>query len=127
MARVWNMQTGAEVFSMRLPGYGGANCAALSPNGQKVVASSGWDDTFVWDVENRKELAHLSGHTGALHTLEFSPDGCWIVTSSDDKSARLWLNNRPEYWWGVAWLPEFWLTLLFAGAWVWSVFIKGKT
>lgn len=29
--------------------------------------------------------------------------------------------RRPEYWWGVAWLPEFWLTLVFGAALVWSV------
>jgi len=29
--------------------------------------------------------------------------------------------RRPEYWWGVAWLPEFWLTLLFAAALAFSL------
>ncbi|HEY3321940.1 MAG TPA: hypothetical protein VGP72_15845 [Planctomycetota bacterium] len=33
----------------------------------------------------------------------------------------LWQHTRAEYWWGVAWLPEFWLTLLLGGALVWSV------
>ena len=25
---------------------------------------------------------------------------------------HLWQRRRPEYWWGVAWLPEFWLTVV---------------
>jgi hypothetical protein len=34
--------------------------------------------------------------------------------------------RRPEYWWGVAWLAEFWLTALFAGALGWSVWRDRK-
>jgi len=29
--------------------------------------------------------------------------------------------RRPEWWWGVFWLWEFWLTAVFAGLFVWSV------
>jgi hypothetical protein len=32
-----------------------------------------------------------------------------------------WHRRRPEYWWGLAWLPEFWLALIFGGAFAWSV------
>jgi hypothetical protein len=40
---------------------------------------------------------------------------------------QIWHRRRPEYWWGVAWLPEFWLTALFAGALVWSVWRDRKS
>jgi hypothetical protein len=26
----------------------------------------------------------------------------------------VWSRRRPERWWGIAWLPEFWLTLILA-------------
>jgi len=29
--------------------------------------------------------------------------------------------RRPEWWWGVFWLWEFWLTAAFAGLFIWSV------
>jgi hypothetical protein len=35
--------------------------------------------------------------------------------------------RRPEWWWGVAWLPEFWATLVFAGAFGWSAWRDRRT
>jgi len=51
---------------------------------------------------------------------QFGSNGREIVTARDG-IITIWSPNRPPYWWGVAWLPEFWLTVLFAGALVWSV------
>ena len=52
----------------------------------------------------------------------FAPDGQHIVTGSKNGGkGHIWSRRRPEYWWGIAWLPEFWLTVLFGGALVWSV------
>jgi hypothetical protein len=51
-----------------------------------------------------------------------SADGNWVAICSDrNRFAYLYWRRRPEYWWGVAWLPEFWLTILFAPAFLWSV------
>ncbi|MCY3024006.1 MAG: WD40 repeat domain-containing protein [Planctomycetota bacterium] len=49
--------------------------------------------------------------------------------ASWDKCSRLHLRyfRRPEYWWGIAWLPEFWLTLVFAAGVVWSVYKDRST
>jgi len=45
---------------------------------------------------------------------------------ADFRDNTIWHRRRPEYWWGVAWLPEFWLTALFAGALGWSVWRDRK-
>jgi len=63
----------------------------------------------------------LKGHSGNVLSAMFSPDGERIVTASDDKTARVWKRRRPEYWWGVAWLPEFWVTLILGVALLWSL------
>jgi len=32
----------------------------------------------------------------------------------------LW-RRRPEHWWGVLWLPEFWAVVFFGGAFLWNL------
>jgi len=42
--------------------------------------------------------------------------------SKDDRAVQLsFVRRRPEYWWGIVWLPEFWLTILLAGGFLVSV------
>jgi WD40 repeat protein len=55
-----------------------------------VVTASLDKTARVWDAESRRALAILTGHQGAVHTAEFSPDGKRVVTASSDKTARVW-------------------------------------
>src|SRR5256885_16621995 len=32
----------------------------------------------------------LTGHTAVIHSVTFSPDGQWILTTSEDQTAKLW-------------------------------------
>ena len=67
----------------------------------------------------------LFGNPDRLSPL-LSPDGERIVTASKDNTAYLWDRRRPEWWWGVAWLSEFWLTVVLAGALGWSLWNDRK-
>jgi len=44
-----------------------------------------------------------------------------LVFDGGNSKVQLWTKQRPEYWWGFAWLPEFWLTVLLAIACGWSI------
>ena len=50
-----------------------------------------------------------------------SNNGAALVSDYDEENAALWRRRRPEWWWGVAYLPEFWCTLVIALGFVWSV------
>jgi hypothetical protein len=39
---------------------------------------------------------------------------------------ELFERRRPEYWWGVAWLPEFWLAAFLGFALIWSLVRDAK-
>lgn len=51
----------------------------------------------VWYAESGKlALGPLEGHTGAVMSVNFSPDGKCIVSGSDDRTIRLWDTERGE-------------------------------
>ena len=75
----------------------------------------------MWDTKTGQELHVLRGHESIVNSAAFSPDGYRIVTASADYMARVWRRVRPEWWYGVFWLPQFWFAALFAVGFAWSL------
>lgn len=55
------------------------------------MASGSTDNTVkVWDVTDR-ELEHtFSGHTGAVNSIAWSPNGSKIASASADHTVKIW-------------------------------------
>ena len=53
--------------------------------------------------------------------LGCSNDGTQVAAIGCDVPLTIWRRRRPEWWWGVFWLWEFWLTAALAAIFVWSV------
>ena len=48
---------------------------------------------YLWDLSAHAQQASplvLTGHQKYIRTIAFSPDSRWLVTGSDDRTARLW-------------------------------------
>lgn len=43
----------------------------------------------IWEVATGNEIAHLT-HDGSVNSISFSHDGKYVLTESDDKTARVW-------------------------------------
>jgi WD40 repeat protein/DNA-binding SARP family transcriptional activator len=58
----------------------GVNDLAFSPDGDQAI--SGGDDgaVILWDVNTGEEVRRFEGHTGAVRTVEISPDGLTAVS-----------------------------------------------
>jgi len=88
-ARVWDVQSGDEVFSLQ--GHTSTvTSVAWSRNGLRL-ATGGRDRTArVWDAQSGAQVLILKGHAGAVTAVAWSPDGSRLATASDDKTVRLW-------------------------------------
>lgn len=80
----------------------------------------------VLDQVDGTPLCDLVGHMAHVSDV-FAPVGERIGSySSDEREIRIWGRRRPEYWWGIAWLPEFWVTVVLAVALMGSVWGDGR-
>ena len=69
-----------------------ANCLATHPASARIAVGSG-DDINVWQLvkgQLRRSGQPLSEHTGLVVAVAFTEDGKRLVSSSEDRSVKLW-------------------------------------
>jgi WD40 repeat protein len=65
-----------------------SNTRKISP---RRAAGPGRDGTVsLRDVQGNAEVRQFIGHTAAVYAAAFSPNGQYVLTASDDMTARLW-------------------------------------
>lgn len=106
--RVWDVDTEQTVRTLR--GQIGAGsrgkiyALALSPDAKLLAAGGrireegeGSNPIRLYDFRTGEILALLDGHQGAVLSLDFSPDGRFIVSGSTDDTAIVWdVEQRQE-------------------------------
>ncbi len=102
--QVWEASTGREVLRIDLGSY--VSSVAFSPDSHRIAVAQGgfprdgWiifpngvNDqptvVTVWDIATRQKIIELK-HDGLVNSIAFSPDGKWLLSASDDQTARVW-------------------------------------
>ena len=63
----------------------------FSKDGQSLLTASSDGTARIWSVSDERERVVLTGHSGAVTSAQFSPNGLYVVTaSSQDRTIRLW-------------------------------------
>ncbi|KAF5018201.1 hypothetical protein F66182_9828 [Fusarium sp. NRRL 66182] len=105
-------------MSHKIPGHGEAILAAqFSPRDSNRLATGSGDKTArIWDADTGTPKHTLSGHTGWVLAVSWSPDGVRLATGSMDKTLRLWdpetgktvgspLTGHSKWVTNIAWEP----------------------
>jgi len=83
--KVWDADTGSVAMTIPIP----AGNILFSPDGKRLAGQTG-SVAKVWDAQTGQEQLTLAGHADWIFGLAFSPDGTHLVTTSLDRTARVW-------------------------------------
>ena len=90
-------QTGTVLEFRTIKGYAEwFRCLAISPDGQIIASSGGWNklggksSVKLRQLSTRQELHTLEGHRDYVRSIAFSPDGQTLASGSDDETIKLW-------------------------------------
>ncbi|HEX9990004.1 MAG TPA: WD40 repeat domain-containing protein [Chloroflexia bacterium] len=124
---VWDVEE--EKLAAKLTTYSGANSVAWSPVGKQIAFGSALDPyrgdkgvVRIWDYTEGNEhttendVTTLTGHSGDLHSVAWSPDGKQLASGSDDNTVKIWdlasrqstatLTGHKSQVVSVAWSPD---------------------
>ncbi len=64
----------------------------FSPHGHLLAATGGDanQNIYVWSIERGEEFCYFAGHSGRIRSLEWSMDGSYLFSASEDGSVRKW-------------------------------------
>ncbi len=91
---ICSLATGEIIHTLRQPDDR-VMAIAVSPDGTRALATSG-DEVYVWNLETRRQIGRLRGHTKLIQSVAFSSDGRRAVTAGIDGSVRLWTVETQE-------------------------------
>jgi WD40 repeat protein len=92
--RLWDVASGKEIRRFSTPQKPGALphpwvAVAFSPDGSLLAASHQHDRTIhLWEVGTGRATRQLKGHTEAVSSIAFAPDGKTLVSLSSDRGVR---------------------------------------
>jgi len=87
----WNYRTGTKKFSIVGDQEDArTSFAAFSPNGARLVSTSGARDLRLRNVADGKTERLLQNQSTAINAVAFSRDGRWFASAATDAAIRLW-------------------------------------
>jgi WD40 repeat protein len=87
--RVWNVQTGAAVWSTNDLAEG-ALSVAFAPDGASLAVGSADGRVVVCDSKTGRVSRTLAGHEGGATSVTFTPDGQTLICARGHGGARVW-------------------------------------
>ncbi len=89
---IWDSATGAISVTLAVPyeTAQGAQSVSWSPDGTRLACGYSDGAVRIWDVDTRRTVLNLTGHTASVRSLAWSPDGRRLASGSSDFTARVY-------------------------------------
>jgi len=88
--KLWDAATGIEKRKFYVPESSSISRLTFSPDGRRLLVGGFKGLLRLYDVESKGAPIAYSGHTEGINGLIFLPGGEEFVTTSHDKTVRLW-------------------------------------
>lgn len=88
LVQVIDVATRAKVAAIPMHPYFAATTLAFTPDGKGLVA--GLRHAAAWNIATGKRMHHFGPFTDLVHSLDFSPDGTYLVTGHIGSDGRIW-------------------------------------
>jgi WD40 repeat protein len=93
---------------------------AFSARGDRLLTGS-IGGAEIWDTAAGQRLSLIDDSQIDARLAAFMPDDERVIVSGLPGECLIYDPQRPDSAWGIVALPEFWLTLIFGGAFIWSL------
>lgn len=97
--KVWDTNTQKSITSFKL--FDKVNCIALSPcakNHGLIASGTNLSDVKMCDIRTGACIQYLSGHSGSILSVHWSPSNEYILASAGtDKTIKLWDVRTSKY------------------------------
>ncbi len=108
-ARVWDAKTGREILKLFGHGEGiigglfvGVLAVAYSPDGKQLATAGADGNTILWDAVSGEQLDLFSNNGIGITNLSFSPDGKFLVVTTDQPPSAVTGEDAVAYRWDLS-------------------------
>ena len=85
--RLWDPTTGQHKDTLTVDDFRNVSISV----DKRMLAGVDWNHRIsLWDTATKSEIASLTGHTSAIYSVRFSPDGKILASGGNDRIIRLW-------------------------------------
>jgi WD40 repeat protein len=120
-AEGWSLDDAATATQIAfIPGARNCRGSCFSPDGNRIATTSYDGGAAIHDAVSGRTLVAMPA-CKMCRTVEFSRDGKMLLVVGRGWNVHVFRRQHCEGWWGIATLPEFWTTLVFALSIVFSL------
>jgi WD40 repeat protein len=86
--RSWNPASGTQLAAHAEPAIPVCELVEISPDGSRIV-TCGLDSATLWDAVKLTPISTVGGHSGAVRSATFTPDGRYVVTTDEHGGSQI--------------------------------------